>query len=527
MFYNHELSANEVLIYLRKSRSDDPAMTVEEVLARHEAILNEWCDNNLHCAIPEENIYREVASGETISDRPEIQRLLRKIESPAISAVLVVEVQRLSRGDLEDAGRLIKLFRHTNTMVITPQFTYDISNEYDRDIFERELKRGNEFLEYQKKIMSRGRLLSVSQGNYIGSVPPYGYDKTFVQDGRRKCPTLSINEDEATAVRLIFDLYVNKNMGCPNIAHYLDEHGFKPRRGEHWSPAAIKDMLTNVHYTGKVVWNRRKTVTLVENSTFHTSRPKSDDYLIYDGKHEAIISDELFTAAEEKRGRSHRAKGTTKVRNPLAGLIYCKCGRAMSLRTYTRNGKTRSAARLLCDNQTHCNTSSCTYAEMEELVCNILSDAISDFRLALEADNENDRLIHEKIIESLKTRLDKARQKEIAQWENYTNPDSYMPEHVFKQLNEQVLKEKHELLAALEHAYASAPTQIDYKERIARFKAALNALSDDTFDAEHKNTLLKSCIDRITYDREKEYHEYRKVRRCRPAKIMLDVALRI
>lgn len=110
-------------------------------------------------------------SGESIEDRVEFQELLRKIESPKIKAVLIVEIQRLGRPDLEEIGKITKIFRYTRTMVITPQKTYDLQDDYDRDAFERELKRGNEYLEYQKKIMARGRLLSVSQGNYIGSVP--------------------------------------------------------------------------------------------------------------------------------------------------------------------------------------------------------------------------------------------------------------------------------------------------------------------------------------------------------------------
>ena len=180
-----QYSPDEFLLYLRKSRTDDPLLSVEEVLARHEAILDEWAEKNLGAKIPEENKFREIVSGETIADRPEVQKLLKKIESPKYKAVLIVEVQRLSRGDLEDAGRLIKLLRYTNTLVVTPQKTYDLRDEYDRDYFERELKRGNEFLEYQKKIMSRGRLLSVSQGNYLGSQPPYGYDKVWITEGKR------------------------------------------------------------------------------------------------------------------------------------------------------------------------------------------------------------------------------------------------------------------------------------------------------------------------------------------------------
>lgn len=177
-----KLTPDEILVYLRKSRSDDPNLSVEEVLARHEAILDDWAMKNLGAPIPEENKYREVLSGETIADRPEAQKVLTCIESPKIKAILIVEVQRLSRGDLEDAGRLIKLIRYTNTYVITPPKTYDISDEYDRESFERELKRGNEYLEYQKKIMQRGKDQSVKEGWYIGSRPPFGYEKIYVMD---------------------------------------------------------------------------------------------------------------------------------------------------------------------------------------------------------------------------------------------------------------------------------------------------------------------------------------------------------
>ena len=162
-----QFAPEEILEYLRKSRTDDPTMTVEEVLSRHEKILDEWAENNLGAKVPTENKFMEIGSGETLDDRPEITKLLRMIESPKYKAILIVEVQRLSRGDLEDAGRLIKLLRYSNTLVITPQKTYDLRDEYDRDAFERELKRGNEYLEYSKKIMDRGTLLSVSQGNSL------------------------------------------------------------------------------------------------------------------------------------------------------------------------------------------------------------------------------------------------------------------------------------------------------------------------------------------------------------------------
>ncbi len=506
MYYQPQLDfkPDEVLVYLRKSRSDDPLLSVEEVLAKHETILDEWAEKYLDGKVPEGNKFREVISGETIDDRPEVQKVLKLIESPKYKAVLIVEVQRLSRGDLEDAGRLIKLLRYTNTLVITPPKTYDLSNEYDRDMFERELKRGNEFLEYQKKIMNRGRLLSVSQGNYLGNRPPYGYDKVWVMDGKKKCPTLQENKEQADVVRMIFDMYVNQDMGRPSICYRLDELGIKPPKGERWSPHALKDLLENVHYIGKVKWNWRKTVKIIEDSEVVTTRPKSKigEYLIYDGKHEAIISEELFMQAREKQEKNHRAKPNTKVRNPLAGLVYCQCGRAMSLRIYKkRDGSQRSPSRILCDNQAICKTSSALYSEMIEKVCDILKECIQDFEMRIQNDDKDSQKLHDNLIKRLKAKQEELNKKEISQWEKYT--EEGMPKHIFDKLNEKVLKEKEEVHQALCKAYESMPAPVDYEERLIRFRDALDTLQNPEAPAELQNKLLKACIERIDYNRGK------------------------
>lgn len=499
-----QFSLDEFLVYLRKSRSDDPLLSVEEVLAKHEAILDEWCERNLGGKVPEENKYREVVSGETIADRPKIQEILKRMESPKIKGIVIVEVQRLSRGDLEDAGRIIKLFRFTNTLAVTPQKAYDLRDEYDRDAFERELKRGNEFLEYTKKIMSRGTLLSVSQGNFVGSRPPYGYDKIWVMEGKRKCPTLAINEEEANVVRMIFNMYVHEDMGRVSICHRLDELGIKPPKGEHWSPAGLKDLLENVHYLGKIKWNWRKTVTVVEDGEIKKTAPKSKigEYLIYEGKHPAIISEELFNQALEKQGRNHRAKPDTKVRNPFATLIYCKCGRAMTLRTYKyHNGQPR----LVCNDHVHCHTGSCTYEDFEKYMVEVLRQCIADFEIRVKNDNGDAMKLHEKLLKSLEKKMQDLEAKEIAQWEAQANPDpsQRMPQHIFAILNEKLLKEKEEVKEAMCNARKSMPDPVDYKEKLYRFTEALNALLDPNKDAQLKNKLLKDCIERIDYNRAK------------------------
>ena len=139
--------------------------------------LQEYAEKNIGKAVPEENIFREIVSGETIKDRPLMNKLLKCIQNEQITGVLVIEPQRLSRGDLHDCGTIIRAFQYTNTLVYTPTKTYDLSEKYDRKFFEMELMRGNDYLEYVKEILMRGRLASVSEGNYIGSIPPFGYSK--------------------------------------------------------------------------------------------------------------------------------------------------------------------------------------------------------------------------------------------------------------------------------------------------------------------------------------------------------------
>ena len=99
------LNVEDYDIYLRKSRKDEEFesdVTIEEVLARHEQQLQEYAIRLFGEKIPEHNIYREVVSGDTISDRPKMQELLHKIENNNRAGVLAIEIERLARGDTVD-----------------------------------------------------------------------------------------------------------------------------------------------------------------------------------------------------------------------------------------------------------------------------------------------------------------------------------------------------------------------------------------------------------------------------------------
>lgn len=508
-FYDFKnISPDEILMYLRKSRADDPLLSVEEVLKRHEATLDEWTIRHFGRKIADCNKIKEVVSGENIESRPGFLHLLKQIERPDIKAVIVKDCARLGRPDLEEIGKISKLFRFTSILVITPERTFDVNNEWQRESFERELMKSNEVLNYYKKIQQAGRERSCADGWFIGSIPPYGYNKITIMEDKRRCHTLEINEEQADVVRMIFDLYVNQDMGFNVLAKHLDKMGIAPPKGKYWSPISMRDMIANVHYIGKIKWNWRKTVTIVEDGEIIKTRPKSKqgDYTISEGRHPAIISEELFNAAQAKQGRNPRTKPNTKVRNPLAGLVYCHCGRAMSLRTYKKpDGTEKNAPRLLCDGQVNCGTGSCLYSEMINIVVNILKQKIDEYQVEIKNKDTNMAENHAKLIKNLEKKLANLQSKELAQWEAQAdpNPENRMPAHIFKQLNEKLLKEKEAVEFSLREAYANMPEPIDYEQRIVTLQEALAALLDDEVSATEKNKFLKRCIDRIEYKREK------------------------
>lgn len=497
------LRGDEKAKYLRKSQTDDPLLSVEEVLAKHEQMLDEWVEKNQPDGgpVPEENTFREIVSGETIKDRPAMKELLRLVESPKIKAIMCVEPSRLSRGDLEDIGYLVKILRYTHTLVITPVYTYDLNDERDRDLFERELMRGNEYLEYTKKIRLNGRITSVKNGNFIGQTAPYGYRKVAAKDGRTTYHTLEPIPELAEVVKKIFELYA-QGMGKAKIADYLNAEHIPAPRGAKWVPESIPVILANAHYLGKVVWNRRKTMRTVEEGQVKVSRPRADEYLIFEGKHPAIIDQDLWDRVHDIRGKhpkNHKAKNLT---NPLAGLMRCSCGKAMMGRRYNGpDGTERCEARFLCADQRSCGTASAKMSEVMDEVIKVLRDTLEEFEVRIESGADDSLERHQQMIVRMEKRLAELRKEEVKQWaEKMKNG---MPEHVFKELNGPTVAEIAELEISLHEAKTLVPEPQDVKTKIVTLRTTLDALQDPDAPVKEKNRLLKACINQITYSRER------------------------
>ena len=482
------------LMYLRKSRQDDPDQTVEEVLSKHEAILQEWAKRELGHEIPEDCIYREIVSGgESIEDREEIQKVLSRIEDPNVAGVLCFDPQRLSRGSLTDCDLLIDAFRYSKTLVVTRAMTYDLENKMQRRMFQDELMRGRDYLDYVKEVLYIGRCQSAMRGCFVPSQPPYGYNKVKIG----KDWTLEPNEN-ADIVRLIFNWYTKDYKTPGQIAEELNRMMIPPSKGKEWTRESTLLVLKNLHYDGKIVFGRKKQTVVFENGKKVTKqlRQQPEDMIIAEGKHPAIIDHEIFELAQERiAGRGYMAPPTRRaLSNPFAGLITCPiCGYAM---TYHSGRKQRSFS---CKN--YCSK----VLTPRDLVPALKTALLTEHLPALEAKQKNgdgesltiqkqliDRL--EKQMADLKTQ--EAKQYDLLETGIYTND-------VFLERNAALREKMTACSTQLAEAKKNLPKAIDYAEKIITLKEAISSLDDDSVSMEKKNRLLKAVIKKIEYTSEK------------------------
>lgn len=507
MFHNRislvDILLEEVVMYLRKSRSDDPTLTVQEVLRNHEKELDDWCERNLGGTVDEKRKYKEIVSGEKMAERPELQKILKELERPDIKYLITNEPQRLSRGYLDEIGKLVLLLRHNHITVITPTKIYNMEDEYDRELFERELKRGNEYLEYFKKIQKRGKDRKVADGEYIGNIVPYGYKKKQYKEGKRTIKTLEVVPEEAEIIRMMFRWYVDEGLSMYGVAKRLNELKIPSHSGKPWSPnSAIKEILRNPVYIGKIRWQNQINVTTVENQELVTRklRVKNNDYLLFDGLHEPIIDDETFQKAQVERKQKVPKKIKSNFVNHYAGIVFCaKCGRSMKL------VKDRGTVRLMCSNIFDCDNATVRVDEVDDIICKTLIECIEDFEIKMSYSNDDKIEEHAKKIHLLEKNFKKAEETELAQWRAQTNADESqrMPAHIFKQLNEAVLKEKEDIKEALEKLRAEAPQKLSYEEKIYTFRKAVELIKDESVDVKAKNDFLKGIFEKITFERER------------------------
>jgi len=191
-------------------------------------------------------IYEEVVSGEFISERPQIQKLIHEVESSMADAVLVVDLDRLGRGDMLDQGMLDRAFRYSGTKIITPTEVYDPESDQWELVFGVKSLLARQELKAITKRMQSGRVSSAKEGKSISKKPPFGY---FRDENLKLYP----DPDTSWAVKYMFEQIAN-GLGRQAVAQELDRLGVKPPSSDLWGPTTITEIIRNEVYIGSIIW---------------------------------------------------------------------------------------------------------------------------------------------------------------------------------------------------------------------------------------------------------------------------------
>lgn len=353
----------DVSIYLRKSRLEDETETMEDTLARHERILTDFCKRNNYNVI---KTYKEVVSGENLENRPRARALLEDVAANLYDGVVVVDLDRLSRGNPVDQTEILEIFKKSNTKIYTLNKTYDLSsdNDFDEDFFEFGLFMSRREYKIIKRRLMRGKTQAQKEGYYVNSRLVYGYHK----ERKGKGCVLIPYEPEAQVVKTIFNKFVNEDMLYTEICKYLEDNGIKSALDAKWQARMVKKILLNKTYIGLIHYNARDYT--------------GDNW--YQGLHEPIIDEELFNKAQEKiKLKKTRLTKRNLFANPLASLVECElCGATMQLHPNA------DADYITCRTR-GCATYGIRLYELEALIIAALKEELKGFRYELDNMDES------------------------------------------------------------------------------------------------------------------------------------------
>lgn len=488
--------------YLRKSREDQTAEQngAGDTLARHEYIIKDLAERY---QIKIARWYREVVSGETISGRPEMIRLLSDVETVHPDGVLAVEVERLSRGNPQDQGRVMDTFKYSSTLIITPMKIYDLTQENDEEWMDFGLLRSR--MEYRtiKRRLAAGKVASVMQGKFIGSIPPYGWEKVKLKG--EKGATLKPDPEKIEVVKMIYTLltegneYTNGPIGIYKIANLLNSLGIPAPRGGEWDTSAVSQVVKNPVHIGMVRTGYRKQVSAIVNGVKVVSHPKHPDATVVPARWDGVISREVYDQAVA-RLKLRTAPHVFTRKNPLAGLVYCSaCGKIMQ-----RNAQhgIMKADTLMCTT-VGCPTVSSYVPVVEEKLVDSLEQMLEKYKIEIngtDAPNNAEIKILEKQLQTATRKADKL-QKQLDKIHICFERDIYDIETYLERsaaVKSEINQCQNEIQSIQQNLDEYSLSAENRRTFVPRFENILESYRH-TEDADQKNELLKELISRIDY----------------------------
>ena len=341
-------------------------------------------------------------SGKSIEGRLEFNRMMEDIKSgkDGVSFVLVFKLSRFGR-NAADVLSMLQVMQDFGVNLICVEDGIDSSKDAGKLMISvlsavAEIERENIRVQTME-----GRIQKAREGKWNGGFAPYGYQ---LIDGK-----LQINEEEAEAIRVIFDQYVNTDIGANGVAKYLENHGIhKIQRQNGKNPLSdahlVRLILKNPVYCGKIAYGRRKTEK-VHGTRNEYHLVEQDNYILVDGQHDAIIEEDVWQAAQVKlisqaKKYEHVNRGKDTKTHLLSGIVKCPiCGAGMygnkSIKRKKDGTKYKDFYYYGCKHRTMTRGHKCDYKKQirEEL----LDDAVVEVIVKLVGNPKFAEMMQEKI----------------------------------------------------------------------------------------------------------------------------------
>ena len=325
-------------------------------------------------------------SGKSIEGRAEFNKMLEDIKSgkDGVSFVLVFKLSRFGR-NAADVLSTLQVMQDFGVNLVCVEDGIDSSKDAGKLMISvlsavAEIERENIRVQTME-----GRIQKAREGKWNGGFAPYGYK---LENGQ-----LIINEEEAKAIRVIFDRYVHTTTGANGLAKYLANHGiYKIQRQNGKNPlfdaALIRKIIKNPVYCGKIAYGRRRTEK-VHGTRNEYKLVEQDDYLLVDGLHEAIVPEELWHEAQVKAMAQAKKyeridRGNETKIHLLSGIVKCPiCGAGMygnkSIKHKPDGSKYKDFYYYGCKHRTMTRGHKCDYKKQihEELLDNAVAEVIT------------------------------------------------------------------------------------------------------------------------------------------------------
>ncbi len=308
----------------------------------------------------------EGKSGKSVESRPQFQQMLKDIEEGKdnIDFVLVFKLSRFGRNAADVLSSLQRM-QDFGVNLICVEDGIDSSKDAGKLMISvlsavAEIERENILVQTME-----GRRQKAREGKWNGGFAPYGYK---LVNGE-----LHIAEDEAEIIRIIYDKFANTTMGIAAIATFLNNSGYKKKLRQNntidgFASSFVKGVLDNPVYCGKLAFGRRKNEKIPgTRNEYHVV--KQENYMLNDGIHEAIVSEELWNQVQKKRQET----GVVNIKTHsldhehiLSGIIKCPlCGAGMygnvNRKKYPDGGHYRDYFYYACKHRTFVNGHKCAY----------------------------------------------------------------------------------------------------------------------------------------------------------------------